>query len=411
MLKRLRVRFVVSVMISVVCVLLLAAAGICVWNYSTILGDTDRNLDGIASAEQNGIGESAPNGFPMTGTFEIGPNETEYTTRFFSVHIAKADGTVSLSMDFISAVTDEEAADYAREALASGSTRGWHGIYRYLTYETGTESVAVFLNASAQLGFLSSLVEGSLVIVAVTSIMILLLVMVFSGRAIRPYLKNMEQQKRFITDASHELKTPLTSIATSAEVLAMEIGEESEWIRDIRSQTARMTRLVNSLVTLSRLNEEVPFPEMSVFSLTDAAWETAEPFRARAKASGKKCEIRIDDELSMKGDADSIRRLISVLMSNAVKYSDAGGTIRLNVYRSHGRIVIETRNPCAALQTAELDRLFERFYRPDNARSASVGGSGIGLAIAKAVTEAHRGKISAKPDGADGVIFRVSLPC
>ena len=175
-------------------------------------------------------------------------------------------------MDFISAVSEEEADAYAAQAVATGHERGWIGIYRFLVVTTEEEQIAIFLNASAQQRFASSLLMGAAVITVTASMMIFLLVLLFSTRAIRPYMKNMEQQKRFITDAGHELKTPLTSIATSAEVLAMELGESNEWIGNIRSQTGRMTKLVNDLVALSRMDEELPFPDMTEFSLTDAAW-------------------------------------------------------------------------------------------------------------------------------------------
>ena len=214
MLKKLRRRFIISVMLAVITVLLLFAAGLCLWNHLSMTGNLDEMLDGIAQAEQRESPESAPNGFPMTGAFEIGPNETEYTTRFFAVHLN--DNGSRRTMDFISAVSEEEADAFAAQALATGQERGWLGIYRFLVVTTEDEQIVIFLNASAQQQFGSSLLMGAGVITFSATVMIFLLVLLFSTRAIRPYMKNMEQQKRFITDAGHELKTPLTSIATSA---------------------------------------------------------------------------------------------------------------------------------------------------------------------------------------------------
>lgn len=130
----------------------------------------------------------------------------------------------------------------------------------------------------------------------------------------------MEQQKRFITDASHELKTPITSIATSADIAAME-HEGDEWIANIQKQTMRLARLVNDLVALSRLDEETPFPEKCGFSLSDAVWEAAEPFAVLAKAEGKRYKQRIEEGLVMYGNRDSIQQMVSILLDNAIKYS------------------------------------------------------------------------------------------
>ena len=407
MLKKLRRRFIIAVMLAVVAVLLLFAAGLCLWNHASMTAELDRMLDGIAVAEQREAPEAAPNGFPITGAFEIGPNETEYTTRFFAVHLNDNGG--SRTMDFISAVTEEEADEYAAEALATGRERGWLGIYRFLTVKGEDDTIVIFLNASAQQGFGSSLLQGALIITVSASVMIFLLVLLFSTRAIRPYMRNMEQQKRFITDAGHELKTPLTSIATSAEVLAMEVGEDDEWIGNIRSQTGRMTKLVNDLVALSRMNEELPFPEMTEFSLTDAAWETAEPFTALAGARGKELRCRIRDGLTLRGDRESVQRLISILLDNAVKYALPDGGISLTVDSLHGRRRIMVENRCSLPKDFDTARLFERFYRPDASRTSSTGGTGVGLAMARAIAEAHHGCIRAERPDRDTIRFIAML--
>ena len=155
------------------------------------------------------------------------------------------------------------------------------------------------------------------------------LILILSGYAIRPYTRNIERQKRFITDAGHELKTPLASIATSADIAAME-HEGDEWIAHIQKQTVRLTRLVGDLVALSRLDEEVPFPEKAAFSLSDAAWETAEPFAALAKAKEKRYRQNIEEGLSFHGDRNAVQQMLSILLDNAVRYSDEKGEIRLD---------------------------------------------------------------------------------
>ena len=238
--------------------------------------------------------------------------------------------------------------------------------------------------------------------------LVFILVVFFSQYAIKPYVKNIERQKRFITDASHELKTPITSIATSADIAAMEY-EGDEWISNIRKQTARLARLVNELVALSRLDEEMPFPEKNWFSLSDAAWEAAEPFGVLAKAKGKKYFQEIEEGMALYGDRDSIQQMISILLDNGIKYSGECGEVHLYIYHRRRKIYIEVSNTCDLPDISGLDRLFDRFYRLDASRSSHSGGSGIGLSMARAIAEAHGGRIGVESEGGKSICFQVVL--
>ena len=244
--------------------------------------------------------------------------------------------------------------------------------------------------------------------IAFASLMIVFaLVMLFSKRAIAPYLKNIEAQKQFITNASHELKTPLTAISASADVLALEYAD-NEWIRGIQAQTARLARLIGNLVTLSRLNEENPFPVRAEFSLSDALWEISEPFASLARAKGKRYSQRIEDGLSLTGDRTSVQQTVSILLDNALKYSTEGGCIDLTAQRSGKKIEIAVANSIAPSTKMDVSRLFDRFYRADESHSNIVNGSGVGLSIAKATVLAHGGRITASL-AQDIITFRILL--
>jgi len=233
------------------------------------------------------------------------------------------------------------------------------------------------------------------------------LVVLFSRRAITPYLKNMEAQKQFITNASHELKTPLTAISTSADVLAME-HEGDEWVNNIQVQAGRLSKLITNLVTLSRLDEEDPFPARTEFSLSDVLWEISESFVSLSQAKGKTYEQDIADGLTVTGDRAAIQQTVSILLDNALKYSPEGGSISLIARRSGKRVEICVSNTVDAAQRIDTARLFDRFYRADESHSNTVNGTGIGLSIAKATVQAHGGKISAKQTG-NMIVFRVTL--
>lgn len=190
-------------------------------------------------------------------------------------------------------------------------------------------------------------------------------------------------------------------------MLALELGDD-EWVRNIQTQSARLSKLVAGLVTLSRLDEEDPLPEKARFSLSDALWEAADPFASLIKAGGKSYSQRIEDGLTVTGDRAAVQQVVSILLDNAVKYSPEGGEISLRAFRSGRRAVIEVYNTCEGLDETDLERLFDRFYRADKSRSGAVKGSGIGLSIAKAAVEAHGGRIRAEKR-AHGIMFQVTL--
>lgn len=202
------------------------------------------------------------------------------------------------------------------------------GDYRY-TVRSGDEQVQiVFLDCSRDLnGFRTFLIiSGQVCVVGLIGVFLLLFIL--SGRIVKPFSENYEKQKRFITDAGHELKTPLTIIDADAEVLEMDFGE-NEWLRDIQTQTKRLADLTNSLIMLSRMEEEQGRTETITFPLSDVAEETLETFQTLARTHRKTLTGQIQPMISMSGDEKAIRRLISILLDNAVKYSQEEGRISL----------------------------------------------------------------------------------
>lgn len=337
-----------------------------------------------------------------------GGPEAEFTTRFFVMYCG-ADGNIkAVSRDHIASIDEETAREYTEAVLEKGKEKGYYGDYRYHVNREEEGATVLFLNASHALQSIKSLFFLSIAIGMGSILVVFILIIFFSGYAIRPYVKNIERQKRFITDAGHEMKTPITSIATSADIAAMEY-EGDEWISNIRKQTARLTRLVSDLVALSRLDEEMPFPEKAGFSLSDAAWETAEPFAVLAKANGKKYRQRIEEGLKLYGDREAIQRMISILLDNGIKYSEEGGEVGLDIYRRRRKIYIEVFNTCSLPDGSDLNRLFDRFYRLDESRAAHTGGTGIGLSMARAIAEAHGGRIGVESEAGKNICFQVVL--
>ena len=408
MLKKMKWRVILAAMLAFSAVIMMIAVLVNVVNYYVVTNRADQTLSYILELEKNTSDKSGSEAPPPRPFMALPDLESNYMTRFFVVRFDTEGNVISAYTDYIAAIDKEEAVELAKKAVRKGIDRGYFGEYRFVSQGVGDTTVVVFLNATRDLQFVRSLRNLTIVISAASLILVFILVFFLSGKAIRPIVRNIERQKQFITDASHELKTPLTSISTSIDVISAEHGED-EWTENIRNQTGRMSRLVNELVTLSRLDEELPLPLKENFSLTNAAWEIVEVYQPQAKAHEKKLTIDIQDNISFMGEKNAIQQMLSVLLDNAIRYSDPEGDIRFNISKKGNRVKIEVFNTCQLDKPPDVNRLFDRFYRPDTSRSTDAGGMGVGLAIAKAVTEAHGGTITASCPSGKTMTIKVNL--
>ena len=333
--------------------------------------------------------------------FSMMTEETPFETRFFTVMVDSDNNIIQLDTGHIAAVSPDEAESIALEMLNSGSNSGRYGSYKYRITEQSYGKLIVFVDRSNQLKTLSTYLIWSCSIGAISLLIVFILVSLLSRRAIKPVIENMEKQKQFITDAGHEIKTPLAIISANADVLELDTGK-SEWIDSIRNQTKRLNSLVKSLLELSKVDEGKSTLNMCMFSISDTIEHAVEDFQPIAKKLDKTLVSEITPQLSIKGDSESITRLTGILIDNALKYSDKNGTIKVTLTRNSRGTILAVSNTGCTLKQNELSRLFDRFYRADSSRSRETGGYGIGLSLAKAIVEAHKGKISAKVD--DGII-------
>ena len=219
--------------------------------------------------------------------------------------------------------------------------------------------------------------------------------MAFSGKIIAPVSKSYEKQKQFITDAGHEIKTPLAIIEADIGVIEIQDGE-NEWLNDIKVQVRRLTRLTNDLIHLSKLDEGKENLKFIDFSISELATETINSFVGLAKMREKKLTAEVLPNLTLRGDRESIRELFHIILDNAIKYSADEGNIKFELKKKNGHIIVEVSNLVKNLTKEQAEHLFERFYRADKSRNSQTGGHGIGLSMAKAIVEGHSGKIEAK---------------
>lgn len=407
MINRLRRQFIAIAMTSVTLVLLLMAAAINVFNFLSTdgaLGDTLRMI-----YENQGMIPQFPGGRPEKPPGGQFTPETPYSTRYFVLYYS-GDGTLDMAdLKHIAAVTEEDADRFLSTAIDRGEGMGYTGQYKYYVVRVGQDRyMAIFLDCQRELYFVRTFAVISLLVAAACAALVYLLIWFFSKKAIEPTIKSVEKQKQFITDASHELKTPLTVIATSLKVLELEVGWQ-KWIDKAQAQTEKLSELVNDLVSLARLDEEKPPLRFARFDISAVALETAESFRDFAAARGHVLEVEAPPGLFCFGDEYAVRQLVSILLDNAVKYADDGSTIRLGLEKSKKGAELRTSNFCAGLDGAELDKLFDRFYRPDRSRSKQTGGFGVGLSIARGIVEAHKGAIRAECPEKGVIQFVVTL--
>ena len=299
--------------------------------------------------------------------------ETPYSTRFFSLLFDQNGNIIKKDLAHIAAITDDDIAEYISVALKHGEGYGYYSDYKYrVILQDNREYMVVFLDCYQEIHAIRVLALCSFVAMAVCIGLVYILVVIFSKRAIDPVVRSQKQQKQFITDASHELKTPITVIATSLKVLEMEVGKQ-KWIDKARSQTEKLRELVNSLVTLSRMDEEDSPLKFEHFSISDTLLETVDSFTDYAESNGHALKINITPDLDFYGDEYAIRQLASILLDNAVKYAAAGSDITFSLVKNKKHILLKTSNVCQDLDEDALRHLFDRFYRPDQSRKCIWG--------------------------------------
>ncbi len=433
MIRKLRMRLILLTMLAVLLVMVILIGGINVSNYRQVVSESDDILELLmrngGTFEEHGRGKGPREGLPpkpgMNGDdtqtdiettiivdddFRSGKRsfmwlredridspELAYETRYFTVLFDESENAVLVDTGRISAVSESEAVEYAAKALDRKGSSGFIGDYRYLVGEPDENNcrMVIFRDCGIGLQNFRNFRNISIFVSLLCLIGVGILVFLASGRIVRPVAESYEKQKRFITDAGHEIKTPLAIITADAEVLEME-QSESEWISDIKAQTKRLSELTQDLISLSKMEETSTVLEMKDLDLSALLKSQTGSFGAVATASNKTISSNIEDGIHIQGDKKSIESLLSIVLDNAVKYCPENGHIDVSAtrYKKGARIEV-TNDTSETLSAEECKNMFERFYRTDASRNSETGGHGIGLSMAKAIVSKHKGRITA----------------
>lgn len=326
--------------------------------------------------------------------------EAYYSTRYFSVILSPGNKVMAIHAEQIAAYTESEAVSEAIRILQSQKEAGFYekdgSDYGFLVRsDARQEKMVIVVDASREFMAVRSFMNFSFRFGLVCIVLFIIIFASLSNRAIQPFIHNFENQKRFITNASHELKTPIAIISVNAEALEM-VNGENEWTRGILKQVHRLSNLINHLILLSKMGEGSQFQmQKALVNISEVAANTAGSFRLLAEEQHKKVEADVEKDVRIQTDEKCFLELLNIFLDNAVKYCDEGGTVRLALRKGKkdGTVALAISNDYAAGEHEDYTRFFERFYRSDESHNSAKAGYGIGLSMAREILGMLKGKI------------------
>ena len=403
MIKKLKIKFIVlgtSVLFALLAAIVFAMNLV---NYRSMINEADGIISLIS--ENNG---AFPDNFQPSNMVSIRiSTETAYESRFFSIAFDKNGNITNVNTNQIMSVDSGTAVKYGYKIYESGSKNGFLGIYRYVVTQDHDNTIVTFLDCDRRLSYYNNFLSTSLIMAAIGLVAGFLIIFIFSGRIVRPVAESYKKQKQFITDAGHEIKTPLAIINANVDLLEMESDEENESLVDIRNQVERLRILTDDLIMLSKIEEGGQIMNMANFSLSDTVNESADSFYALAESQNKNIVCNIAPDICICGDKKYILQLNNILIENAIKYSSPSTDITVSLTKNGKYAELSIHNFTETeVDGSKLNSIFDRFYRTDSSRNSETGGYGIGLSVAKGIVSSHGGKISAATS--DGHDFKIT---
>ena len=316
---------------------------------------------------------------------------------------ANAEGTL-MRLDGTENYTEDDAQTLLDYVLEKGKTDGWYGSLQYFRKDYDRGTLVVFSDRSAEQLLLHKVLLVSILVFLLMEGVVFLLTMILTKRAMRPMQETFERQRQFISDAGHELKTPLTIISANVDILHDEIGE-NKWLSYIQSQAERMRVLVGEMMNLTKLEMGDKEKDFVDFSLSEAVSGAALPFEGQAFEQEKQLELEIQEDISYHGNPDQIKQLVGIFMDNALKYSKEHGEIRVTLQQVQNKKTLKVYNTGKGIPESEKEKIFQRFYRSDASRARATGGYGLGLSIAQSIADAHKIRIQVESEYEHWICF------
>ncbi len=402
MTKSLKKRFIIFTMAAVTCLLLFIVLAINSLNWMMLERQSDTVLETIVDADGTFHKMDFDRPPPFSRPLDM---DRMRASRFFIVRSDLSGNIIDVNIDQISAIDHETAKSYALEVLKADDTSGRVHGYKYAVKQLGPNKLTFFMDTSEQSENFRMVLFASTAIALLCWVIVLMIVILLAGKVIRPVLVGMEKQKQFITNAGHEMKTPLAIIQSNNDTMAL-IHGENKYNVHIRNQTKRLNVLMSNLLTLAKLDEEIPLPTEMV-NISEVANDLLPVYMEDAQAHNLCFDIQIEPDIVIQTNKDSFRQIMTILLDNALKYTPQGGSVRLSLARDVKHILIIAENTCDTSLEPDPERLFERFYRGDTARTQQKesSGYGIGLSAARAICENFGGKLTAEYSSDNSIRF------
>lgn len=438
MIARLKRRMILLVLVG----LLLASAGVVTainWmNWNSLETQANEVLDMLA--ENNGLRPSSfekqqDNARMDTATPPPVPQDTEMggrsdremkffgrgrsaalinaanMTNYYTAELDENGSVLSWRSDRTDLYADEEIAQMAKSALETGKSTGRIDTCFFRLTDTADSErnrQLIVVDSRLEIQNAQRVLNTTVLVALIEDALLSAAAILLIHRLVKPVDEAMEKQKQFVWDASHELKTPLAVINANAEALAAETGE-SKPLAYIRSEVDRTDKLIQSLLTLARMEKGTVQAQHTPFDLSRTVMEVTLPFESAVFEAGKTMDIQVPDGIRYTGNAEMIKQLMVVLLSNAQKYSDDGGKITVSLEAKGDKRILRVHNTGPAIPAEAQQRIFDRFYRVDSSHNREIEGNGLGLAIAQNIVNAHKGKITVRSAEGEGTTFTVTL--
>lgn len=321
-----------------------------------------------------------------------------YQIRYFSV-LVNTEGLIkSINIQNIAAFTEDEAIAYTNKVLLSQSSDGFfkkdRASYAYKIIDvSNNDKLIVIMDCTRDMAFIQKFTHNAIELGIVCILLYIFILAILSKQVIKPFIRNMENQKRFITNASHELKTPLAIISANTEAIEL-INGKNQWTKGILKQIKRLSNLINDLVMLSKMSEQSSIKLITTnINISDIVTDISKSFIQMATDQKKHLQYQIKPQIFIKSETKCLYELINILVDNAVKYCDDNGTININLISTKKKVLLTISNDYINGQNLDFSRFFERFYREDNSHNSEKMGYGIGLSIAEELTKLLKGTI------------------
>ena len=335
--------------------------------------------------------------------------ETPYETRYYVAYLDGSRTLIEADFSHIALSNTESIGSQIAEIASLKKTKGYISNYRFGKFDTDDGIMIIGVDCSKNMQTINMLTLITLVTILFCIVIVLMLLLVFSGRVLRPFEENRDKQRRFITDAGHELKTPIAIIRSNTEVMEM-IDGENKWLANIKQQTDRMGKLVKDLIELSKMDEQtLSEKEKQRIILSEIVFNSVESFCVPAEAKGIALTADIAPNVAVMGDFEDIVRVTGILLDNAVKYTDDRKKIDVTLSAKSKKVYLRVSNTCKGLDPGSVGKFFDRFYRSDESRNSNTGGYGIGLSMAQMIMQNHKGRLSVSYSDDEIITFTAEL--